>query len=313
MTSLLKVLLSVDFGYASIRMASPLILAALGGIFSERAGVLSLGLEGMMLSGALAGFLGSFYSGSPWVGVVYAGLAGGAVAVIYAAACITFKANQVVAAVGLNILAQGITGLVFRGAFGITQDLHQAPAFQPVAIPVLSKIPVLGPMLFNHELLVYAAFLLLPVVVFVLYRTTWGLKLRSVGENPLAADTVGVNVTRMRYTGVVISGILAGIAGSLLSIAFINTFIENITAGRGFVAFAAVIFGKWTPIGVFLSALLFGAADALQLRIQALGLPIPYQLMLLFPYLLALIALVFSGRSQSPASLGSPYDKSGRS
>ncbi|MHB8928689.1 MAG: ABC transporter permease [Bacillota bacterium] len=313
MTSLLKVLLSVDFGYASIRMASPLILAALGGIFSERAGVLSLGLEGMMLSGALAGFLGSFYSGSPWVGVVYAGLAGGAVAVIYAAACITFKANQVVAAVGLNILAQGITGLVFRGAFGITQDLHQAPAFKPVAIPVLSKIPVLGPMLFNHEFLVYAAFLLLPVVVFVLYRTTWGLKLRSVGENPLAADTVGVNVTRMRYTGVVISGILAGIAGSLLSIAFINTFIENITAGRGFVAFAAVIFGKWTPIGVFLSALLFGAADALQLRIQALGLPIPYQLMLLFPYLLALIALVFSGRSQSPASLGRPYEKSGQS
>ncbi|MHB0885576.1 MAG: ABC transporter permease [Bacillota bacterium] len=313
MTSLLKVLFSVDFGYASIRMASPLILAALGGLFSERAGVLSLGLEGMMLSGALAGFLGSFYSGSPWVGVVYAALAGGLLALVYAAACITFKANQVVAAVGLNILAQGVTGLVFRGAFGITQDLKQAAAFKPVPIPVLSKIPVLGQIVFNHEILVYGAFVLLPVVIWVLYRTTWGLKLRSVGENPLAADTVGVKVVRMRYAAVIISGGLAGIAGSLLSIAFINTFIENITAGRGFVAFAAVIFGKWTPVGVFLSALLFGAADALQLRIQALGLPIPYQLMLLFPYLLALIALVFSGRSQAPASLGTAYEKSGGS
>jgi len=311
MASLLKVLLSVDFGYASVRMSAPLILAALGGIFSERAGILSLGLEGMMLTGALAGFLGSFYSGSPWIGLLYAGLAGGLMALIYAAACITFKANQVVAAVGLNILASGVTGLVFRGAFGISQDLHQAPAFQPVPIPVLSKIPVLGPILFNHQILVYGAFLLLPVVIFVMYRTTWGLKLRSVGENPLAADTLGVKVGLMRYFGVIISGVLAAMGGALLSIGFINTFVEGMTAGRGFVAFAAVIFGKWTPLGVFLAALLFGAADALQLRIQALGLPIPYQLMLLFPYLLALVALVMAGKAQSPAALGSPYDKSG--
>jgi ABC-type uncharacterized transport system permease subunit len=310
---LLRVLLSTDFYYGSIRMSAPLILAALGGIFSERAGVLSLGLEGMMLTGALAGFLGSFYTGSPWIGLLYAAVAGGLFALVYAAACITFKANQVVAAVGLNILANGITGLIFRGAFGITQDLKQATAFQAVPIPGLSQIPVIGPILFNHLVPVYLAFLLVPAVIFVLYRTSWGLKLRSVGENPLAADTLGVKVSVMRYQGVVISGVLAALGGALLSIGFINTFIEGMTAGRGFVAFAAVIFGKWTPIGAFLSALLFGAADALQLRIQALGLPIPYQIMILFPYLLALVALVFSGRSQSPAALGSPYEKSGGS
>ncbi len=313
MTEILGVLLSANFAFASIRMASPLLLAAMGGLFSERAGVLSLGLEGMMLSGTLAAFLGSYYSGSPWVGLLAAAAAGGVVALVYAAACVTFRANQVVAAVGLNILAVGATGLAFRGAFGVTHHLHRAPAFQPINVPVLSDLPVVGPILFRHLFPVYLAFLLVPVVIFLLYRTTWGLKLRSAGENPLAAETLGVKVERMRYTGIIISGLLAGMGGSLLSTGFISTFMEEMTAGRGWIAFSAIIFGKWTPIGTFLATMLFGAADALQLRVQALGLAIPYQLLLLFPYLLTLCALVLVGRTQAPAALGTPYERMGGS
>ncbi|MEW6308820.1 MAG: ABC transporter permease [Bacillota bacterium] len=309
MLDLLGVVLSVDFVFASVRLASPLLLAAMGGLFSERAGVLSLGLEGMMLTGTLAAFLGSYYTGSPWVGLAIAMVCGGLMSLLYALACVTFRANQVVAAVGFNILALGATGLAFRRAFGITDKLHKAASFQPTPIPYLADLPVVGPMFFRHLPLVYVAFLLLPVVLFVLYRTTWGLKLRSVGENPLAADTLGVKVQAMRYAGIVICGVLAAAGGSLLSIGFISTFMEEMTAGRGFIAFAAIIFGKWTPVGAFLAALLFGAADALQLRVQALGINIPYQIMLLFPYLLTLCALVLVGKSQSPAALGQPYDK----
>jgi len=310
MPNILQLILAGDFFYSTIRLATPLLLAALGGLYAERAGVLSLGLEGMMLAGTLLGFLGSYFSGNPWVGVLVAALGGLLVALLYALVTVTFRADQVVASVGINIIMLGLTGVLYRGIFGTTLSKQiVAPALQPLALPGLAQIPVVGPLLFNHLVMVYLAFLLVPFTSFILYRTTWGLKIRAVGEYPLAVDTLGVNVFLTRYLAILVSGFLAGAAGALLSIGYLNMFMENMTAGRGFIAFAAIIFGKWTPLGTMAACLLFGAADALQLRIQAFGLGLPYQLAVMFPYVITLVALLLVGRSQGPAATAVPYAK----
>ena len=298
---------SSDLVYATLRLTTPLLFAALGGLMCERAGVINIGLEGMMLGGALTAYLVALRTGSPWLGVLAALLVGMAIALLFAVVVITFRANQIVSAVGLNLLMLGVTGVALRAAIGLSTGQSPAPTIGTWQIPGLGDLPVIGPMLFAHIPLVYIAFLLAGAQAFIFYRTTWGLAIRAVGENPRAAATVGIDVIRVRYLTVLWSGGLAAVGGSLLSIGYLNTFQEGMTAGRGFIAFSAIIFGRYAPLGTLLASLLFGFADALQLRIQAFGIHIPYQFLVVLPYMVTLLALFGTGRSQGPAASGAPY------
>lgn len=300
----------VNFLSADLRTAMPLLLAATGLIFTERAGIVNIGVEGMMLVGSLAGVAGSFFLGNAWLGVLVAMVAGGLLGLFFAYLVVTARADQVVIGTAFNILGLGLTTSFARVIFGVNTAPPQIDSFKPVAIPVLAKIPILGPVLFNHSELVYLGLILVPVVHFILFRTTLGLKIRAVGEHPRAADTVGINVFKVRYGACIVGGMLAGLAGSYLSLSLLNFFTENMTAGRGFIALAAVIFGKWTPAGTLGAALLFGAGDALQYRLQAANSGIPYQLLLMIPYILTIAALAgFVGRAVAPAASGQPYEK----
>jgi ABC-type uncharacterized transport system permease subunit len=305
--------------HATIRLSTPLLLAALGGLFSERSGVINIALEGKMLLGALIGFIVAFSSGNPWLGLLAAMLAGAIVALLFAYVTITLGADQIVTAVALNLMMIGFTGVVFRLLKAANSGSLSAPSFQNWRIPVLADIPFLGPLLFDHLPLVYLAFILVPLAHFVMYRTTWGLSVRAVGEHPRAADTLGVKVPLVRYLCVVWSGALAAAGGVVLSIGYNSTFIENMTAGRGFIAFSAIVFGKWTAIGTLLAALLFGFADAFQLRMQA-GILTPlynmlniqeiaYQFPVMLPYVVTLIALFFTGKMHWPAAAAIPYNR----
>ncbi|MBI3763004.1 MAG: ABC transporter permease [Chloroflexi bacterium] len=305
--TLRQLLWSNDLIYATLRLATPLLFAALGGLMCERAGVINIGLEGLMLGGALAGYLVALKTGNPWLGLLAAAVAGLLAAALFAVVVITFRANQIVAAVGLNILMLGLTGVALRAAIGLSQGQTPAPTIPIWKIPGLGDLPFVGPVLFAHLPLVYIVFVLVALVAFVFYRTTWGLAVRAVGEHPRAAETVGINVIRVRYLTVLWSGILAGVGGAMLSIGYLNTFQEGMTAGRGFIAFSAIIFGRWTPLGTMLASLLFGFADALQLRIQAFGVNIPYQFLVMLPYVVTLLALFGVGRSKAPAASGVPY------
>lgn len=303
--------------HATIRLSTPLLFAAIGGLFNERAGVINIALEGKMLLGALVGFLVSYSVGNPWAGLAAAMVAGVLVALLFSYVTVSLGADQIVTAVAINLMMIGLTGVVFRLVKAANPGSLSAASFQTWKIPVLSDIPFIGPLLFNHLPLVYIAFLLVPVSHFVLYRTTWGLAVRSVGEHPRAADTLGVKVLLTRYVTVIWAGAMAGAGGVVLSIGHNSTFIENMTAGRGFIAFAAIVFGKWTAIGTMLASLLFGFADALQLRLQAgifsslfsrLGIgEIPYQFAVMLPYLVTLIALFFIGKMHWPAAAAIPY------
>lgn len=295
---------------AGMRLATPILLAALGEVFAERAGVLKIGIEGEMLIGALCGFLGAFYLKNLWLGLLL-GMAGAALfSLIAAVMSITFRVDQVITGITLNILALGLTSFVYRFILGQSMIPPSVTALKPLKIPGLSAIPVLGPILFQQNLLVYLTFFgLVPLCTFIIFKTPFGLNMRAVGEYPLAADTVGVHVIGMRYACVLIGGLFSGLGGAFMTLAQLNMFTENMTAGRGFIALAAVIFGKWHPVGAMLATLLFGIADALQLRLQALGADVPYQFLLMLPYLLTIIALVgVVKRTNAPAALAVPYD-----
>lgn len=314
----IQIFTSVAFYAAIIRLTTPLLLAAMGGLVAERAGIITFGMEGMMLMGAIGGAVGSYYIGSVMGGLAFAMLAGMFIALLYAVMCVSVGANQVVSAVALNLGALGLSSTIFALVFsnravGVVTEVVNVPSMQPVKIPLLGDIPVLGEIFFNQLPLVYVAILMVPAVWFLLYRTTIGLKIRSVGEHPHAADTVGINVYRVRYLSVLFTGLMAGLAGAFLSIGQLNTFQENMSAGRGFIAYTAIIFGKWEPGGIMLGTLLFGLADALQLRIQALNLPIPYQFLVAFPYIVTLLALVlFVGKATWPAASGQPFKREGK-
>jgi ABC-type uncharacterized transport system permease subunit len=307
--------------HATIRLGTPLLLAAMGGLFSERSGVINIALEGKMLLGALVGFMVAFNVGNPWIGLGAALLAGAIVALLFAYVTITLGADQIVTAVAMNLIMIGLTGVLFRLMKAANSGSLSAPTFDEWSIPLLSDIPLIGPLLFNHQPLVYLAFILVPLSHFVLYRTTWGLSVRAVGEHPRAADTLGVSVPVVRYLCVIWSGMLAAAGGVILSIGYNSTFIENMTAGRGFIAFSAIVFGKWTALGTMIASLLFGFADAFQLRIQSgmlvtlfnwLGIQeIPYQIPVMLPYLVTLIALFFTGKTQWPAASAIPYKREG--
>ena len=308
MQALASAIFSLDYVRTILQVATPLLLAALGGLFSERSGVLNLALEGQMLMGAFFGWLGAYYSHSLLAGIVCALAAGSLLALLHAVLCVHLKADQIVSSVALNLLAAGATGYAFRVLFASSPQSPAITAMKPLPVPLLSAIPGLGPVLFTQSPLVYTALLLVPVVAAVMYRTSWGLSIRATGDHPRAADTLGISVLAVRRNAVLLSGALAGLGGAYLTLVLVPYYQDNLTAGRGFIAFAAIVFGKWTPVGTFLACLLFGAADALQLRIQGSGLAIPYQFMLMLPYVVTLLALLgFVGRAVGPATSGVPY------
>ncbi len=315
---LIQIFSTVEFYAAIVRVTTPLLLAAMGGLMAERTGIVTFGMEGMMLMGTIAGVVGSFLTGSVWGGILLAILAGMLVALAFAFMSVTIGANQIVSAVALNIGAIGLSSTLYAeifggGSEGIVEDVVKVSSLNNWKIPLLGDIPVIGRVLFDQLPLVYLAFLVVPVVWFVLYRTTWGLKIRAVGEHPHAADTAGISVAKVRYLALLWAGALSGLAGAFLSIGQLNSFQENMSAGRGFIAYTAIVFGKWEPIGVFLGTLLFGAADALQLRIQALNLNIPYQFLVAFPYVVTLIILIFFvGKASWPAAYGEAFKREGK-
>lgn len=296
--------------HATLIAATPLLLAALGETLVERAGVINIGLEGILLIGAFVGMVGSYFTGSPCIGLFLGAAAGVLLALLFASFTIGLGADQVVVGISINLLAAGLTGVLYRGIFGVTGQALIVKTFAPLSLPLLSSLPFFGSALFQHTLLVYVALLTVPLCAIMLFHTRAGLQLQAVGEHPQAAETLGVSVRWVRTFVLGIEGLLGGLAGSYLSLAYSNTFIEGMSAGRGFIALAIVIFGRWKPIGVLYGALFFGAATALQFQLQALGSTIPYQFVLMLPYGLTLLALALSGvRIMPPLALGQPYHR----
>ena len=296
---------------ASVRLAGPLLLTALGEIFAERSGVLNVGIEGTILIGALAGYLVTQETGSPWTGFLAATLAGVVVNLFLAWMYVTVLANQVVVGIVFNILALGVASYGYRLVAGSAASPELVPMFEGLQIPFLSGLPFFGPVLFSHSILLYVTILAVLVAEFVLFRTTFGLNIRAVGENPVAAANAGISVPFMRYVGVLLSGAGAGAAGGYLVLAQIGLFRDSIVMGQGFIALAIVIFGRWRPIYAAIAAIAFGAADALQLSLQLFAFDVPPQLLLSLPYVLTIVAVsgLIGGVAQ-PAALMEPYRRS---
>ena len=293
---------------SSLRMSTPIALGAMAGILCEKSGVVNIGIEGMMLAAAAFGFGANLFFKNIWVGVLAAILVGGLMAVVHALMCIRFKTDQIISGTAINILAVGASGFLRRAylvkAYFVGQTLPL------IKIPLLSQIPVLGTLFFRSQPIVYLMLIMVPVMYFVLFYTPWGLRTRAVGEHPRAADTVGVNVFKVRYVNVIVAGMIAGLAGAWFSLETVGSFEDVMTGGKGFIALAAMIFGNWSPIGAFLGALLFGFADALQIKLQILNVPLPYQFLGMAPYLLTMVVLAgLVGRTTPPAADGKPYEK----
>jgi simple sugar transport system permease protein len=300
-------ILSLALIYSVIRLATPLLLAALGGLFSERAGVINIALEGLMLAGAFTAATVTHYSGSPWVGLAAAIAAGMFIALLHAVACIQYRADQVVSGTAINILMLGVPALLSGALFDSTGATPQVPREN---LNWYSFLPNSSPFIWIPSLPILIAFALVPIVWYVLYRTPFGLRLRAVGENPEAADTAGVSVARIRYTAVLLSGALAAIGGAYLSIGQSSLFTRNMTAGRGFIALAALIFGKWRPVQTMLACLLFGFAEAIAIQMQGVIPNIRVEYIQIIPYVLTMIVLAgFIGLSRAPRALGQPYQK----
>ncbi len=289
---------------AAVRVATPLLLAATGETVAERAGVINLGLEGMMLSGALAAALGASAAGA-WTGVAAAIVAGMALAAVFAAVAIGAGADQIIAGTAISLGAVGLTGTIYRQAYGAAGAGLALPTLAAIPLPGLSRIPLLGPALFDQPAPTYLAFMALPIVWWVLFRTRLGLALRATGEGAALARAAGVRTQVVRTGATIVGGGFGGLAGATLVLAQVGTFAEQMTAGRGYVAIAIVVLGRWHPVGVLVASLLFGAATALQYVFQSLGLAVPYQLFLMLPYLLTLLALAGAvGRVRAPEDLG---------
>jgi simple sugar transport system permease protein len=294
---------------SGIRLATPYLYAALGETLGQRSGVLNLGVEGQMLMGAFAAFYVTFQTGNLWLGMLAAVVVGAAMGLAMAFVSINLQAVQGISGIGFYLFGLGMSTLLFQMLLGTVETVS---GFSPIHIPVLSDIPVIGEIFFQQNILVYIAFALVPITQFVLQRTTLGLKIRAVGENPEAADSLGVSVATVRYITVTLGGILSGVAGASMSIGLLNVFQQNMTSGLGFIAVALVYFGGWRPWGVLLGALLFSMVNALQLRLQIQGVPIPSDLMVMMPYILTIIALVLTvQRVRSPSALTKPFEREG--
>jgi len=310
---------------ATLRLTTPLLLACLAGLYSERSGIFDIGLEGKMLAAAFGAASVAAISGNMWLGLL-AGIAVSIVmSMIHGAASITLKGNQIISGVAINFLAAGLTtllGLTWFHQGGRTPPLPEGGRFLPITLPFAEQIggiPVLGPiyagLISGHNILVYIAFIAVPVTAWVLYRTRFGLRLRAVGENPKAVDTAGISVNRLRYQALLITGLLCGLAGAYFSIAQGSGFGNNMTAGKGYIALAALIFAKWRPVPAMFATLLFGFLDALQIRLQGttipgLGWEVPVQLIQALPYILTVVLLAgFIGKAVGPKAGGVPYTK----
>jgi general nucleoside transport system permease protein len=294
---------------ATLVAATPLTLAALGGVMSERSGVVNIALEGIMLTSAFVGFAIAFVGHSLALGMLAAIVSGMLIAALHAVLSIEFLVDQIVSGMVINILAVGVTGVFYRT---LLQQGVRGPGTLPIwRIPGIGSIPVIGPILFQNALVTYSMLVLVVVVHLVLFNTVWGLRTRACGEHPLAAETAGVNVKMVRYVNVIASGALGGLGGAYFTIQQIGQFLPNMTGGRGFIALAAMIFGKWTPLGAFGASLLFAGSDALGARLQYLGVRVPIQFLGMLPYVLTIIVVAGAmGRAVAPAAVGRPFRKS---
>jgi len=301
------------FVAASVRLSVPILLAALGGMFSEKAGVLNIGLEGMMLVGCFVGFIIAYYTGATWLGVLAAVMAGALGGLVLAFYAVTARANQVVVGIAFNLLMLGVTAFFFRLAFGSGTAPPRIVPFEQIDFGPLAAIPILGPLLFQHAPLTYLTLGLVILAWVVMHRSTIGLSVSAVGEHPTAAETLGIDVVKTRYLSVMVSGALAGLGGAFLSTSATGLFLDNMTAGRGYIALAILILGRRHPFGILAASLLFGAAEALQLRAQLLPIGVPLQFLIMLPYVLTIIVLAgFAQRSGAPASLGIPFKRGGQ-
>lgn len=291
-------ILQVSFLLAIVRMTVPILLAAMGDMFCERTGVINIAVDGMMLFGAFFAFLGAYYGGSAHVGFVTALVVGCGVGALYAWFTVTLGCNQAVASLGFNMLALGVTSTMYKFLFGITTESHTTGNM---------------PLYFGQNIFFYLAVIMVPVSWFIFNQTKWGLKLRAIGEHPRAAATVGVNVNLNRYIACIISGALGALGGAFLTIGGLGYFRENMVSGRGFIAYAAVIFGRYKPVGTLIGCLIFGAADALQLNLQALGVEMPANVFIMLPYLITILALLLQkNKSFVPKAQGQHYVKDAR-
>ncbi|MEM0090629.1 MAG: ABC transporter permease [Nitrososphaerota archaeon] len=300
--------------YSSITLLTPLLLAGLAELLVERSGILNLSLEGTMLMGAFVAFMVAFYTGDLYYATLLASIAGAVLCLLFAILTITLALDQMVTGLALNLLTIGITSYLYRASFGWYVSPippHIQTTLQPIEIPVLSQILVIGKILFSHLPHTYAAFVLVFLTWWLLFKTEKGLKIRAIGEDPQTADYLGINVNLTRYALLILEGCIAGIAGSLLSIGYYNMFLDNMTQGRGYIAIALIILSRWNPLLLLGGAFLFSFIDALQLRIQAFNIPfLPYQFALMLPYLFTIVLLFVAGRKvKGPASLAKPFKK----
>jgi len=312
-------LLAIVLGilHSGIRLATPYLYASLGEMFAQRSGVLNLGVEGIMLMGSFFGFYTVFETQSMWLGLVVAGLVGALMGLLMALVSVTFKAEQGISGIGLSLFGLGVSSLLFKMTLGTVEgvDAFSELKFCLSSVGIdssvcLSDVPVVGDIVFSHSLMTYLAYALVPVAAWILARTTWGLKIKAVGQNPEAADSLGVSVSAVRYATVTLGGIFAGIAGASLSISLLGIFQENMTNGIGFIAVALVYFGGWSPWGVLAGSLLFSTVNALQLWVQVLDLPIESDVAVMLPYLLTIIALALPiRRAAQPAALTKPFTR----
>ncbi len=309
LSDLLQVSVLTGILFSGIRLAAPYLFAALGETVSQKSGVLDLGVDGIMLMGSFISFYIVFKTGNLWLGVAGAIVVGILMGLLMSVVSVTFQAQQGISGIGLYLFGLGLSSLLFRTLIGSVEGIT---GFQPINIPVLSSIPVLGDIFFRHNALVYLAYIMVPVIWILLNKTTLGLKVRAVGHNPEAADSLGIHVNRVRYFGVTFGAAMAGLAGATLSTGLLFVWQENITNGLGFIAVALVYFGGWRPLGVLFGSLLFATVNALQLWGQVKGIPIPSDLMVMLPYVLTIIVLIFaSGRVRQPAALTKPFERSG--
>ena len=293
--------------FSAIRLATPYLYSAIGEMFEQRSGVLNLGVDGIMLVGAYAAFFVALSTGSLWLGLMAAAIAGLLMGLLMSLISVTLKAEQGISGIGLYLFGLGLSSLLFKVTIGTVKTVV---GFQPVKVPLLGDISWIGEIFFQHSLPVYGAFLLVPLAWWFLEKTTWGLKIKAVGQNPAAADSLGVSVNRVRYFCVCLGGVLAGIAGASLSIALVNLFQENLTAGQGFIAVALVYFGGWRPLGILAGALLFSSVNALQLWMQVLDVGIESDIAVMLPYLLTIAALAVTvNRARQPAALNRPFER----
>lgn len=294
----------------TLNKAVPLTLGAMAGILCERSGVVNIAIEGMMLAAAMVAALVGSLTHSLWLGLVCAMLTGFVLALLLAVLSIKYKTNQIIVGTVINILSTGLTSYISAKFLQVYQQLNNPGIFARVRIPLLYEIPLIGPILFDNTIFVYAMFILLVVLQVALFKTRWGLRVRAVGEHPKAADTLGINVFRTRYMSVLLGGLMAGFAGAYFTLGSVGRFDEVMTAGRGFIALAAMLFGNWTPFGSLGAGLLFGFADSLAARLAILKLAIPSSFLLMAPYIATMVILAgVIGRSQMPAADGVPYEK----